>query len=77
MVQKLVEHVVKSLVSKPDLVSVACVTSGDKRLVQIRVAAHDLSRVIGSEGRMFRSIRAIATLTYASEVDDVVVDIVD
>lgn len=55
---KLVESVVKKLVDKPDKVVVNEVKTDDKVILQVLVAAGDLSKVIGSEGKVFRALKA-------------------
>jgi hypothetical protein len=58
MIMKLVESVVKKLVDKPDKVVVNEVKTDDKVILQVLVAAGDLSKVIGSEGKVFRALKA-------------------
>lgn len=55
---KLVESLVKKLVDKPDKVVVNEVKTDDKVILQVLVAAGDLSKVIGSEGKVFRALKA-------------------
>lgn len=62
MIKELVTYFVRKLVDKPDAVVVTEITTDDKYLVQIRVAPHDLGKVIGSEGRTFRALRAVVSL---------------
>jgi predicted RNA-binding protein YlqC (UPF0109 family) len=58
MVMKLVESLVKKLVDKPDKVVVNEVRTDDKVIIQVLVASGDLGRVIGSEGKIFRALKA-------------------
>lgn len=58
MIMKFVETVVKKLVDKPDKVVVNEVKTDDKVILQVLVAAGDLSKVIGSEGRVFKALKA-------------------
>lgn len=55
---KFVESVVKKLVDKPDKVVVNEVKTDDKVILQVLVAAGDLSKVIGNEGKVFRALKA-------------------
>jgi uncharacterized protein len=77
MLEKLVEYIVQNLVSKPEAVAVTGVEKEGKLVIQIRVAAEDVARVIGSEGRIFRAIRAVVMLIGAQQQKDVVVDIAE
>ena len=47
----LVEQIAKSLVNNPDQVSVTETGSDRTTVIELRVAADDLGRVIGKEGR--------------------------
>ena len=77
MLEKLVEHIVTSLVSKPEAVAISGIEKDGKFVIQIRVAAEDVARVIGSEGRIFRALRAVVMLIGAQQNKDVVVDIAE
>jgi hypothetical protein len=54
----LVEHIARALVDAPDQVSVSEV-GGEPTVIQLKVAANDLGRVIGKQGRTARSIRTL------------------
>ncbi len=54
-----VERIVKSLVGEPDLVEVTENSDGKNVRIEIRVAEHDMGRVIGREGRTVKAIRSI------------------
>ena len=53
--EKLVENIARSLVEKPDEVSVT--RNGDQ--IELRVAQADVGAVIGRQGRTARSLRTI------------------
>jgi hypothetical protein len=58
-VRKLVEEIVKALVDSPGEVAV-CANEGEQGMnLELRVAAADMGKVIGKQGRTARSIRAI------------------
>lgn len=77
MLLELVKFFVVKLVDKPALVSVKQVELENKSVIEIRVAPQDLSRVIGKEGRTFKSIKSLINGVSTSEsYKDVVVDIV-
>jgi predicted RNA-binding protein YlqC (UPF0109 family) len=75
MVQELLKHLVGQLVARPQAVTVEKVDNGEKTVVQVRVAAGDLARVIGSEGRTFRALRTLARVAAGDVALDVVVDV--
>ena len=77
MLEKLVEHIVSNLVSKPESVMVSSIERDGKFIIQVRVAPEDVARVIGSEGRVFRAIRAVVMLLGNQQQKDVVVDIAE
>ncbi len=57
--KELIELIAKSLVDKPEEVSVRQ-TEGEKTtIVELRVAQDDLGKVIGKQGRTARSMRTI------------------
>ncbi len=57
----LIEHMAKSLVDKPDEVTVETTEEAGGAAFKLRVAAGDLGRVIGKQGRTARSLRTILT----------------
>ncbi|HZW61964.1 MAG TPA: KH domain-containing protein [Candidatus Babeliales bacterium] len=61
MLKELVEHIVKTLVDKPELVSVSVTQEGLKHVIKIKVGELDLGRIIGKDGQTIRAIRALAS----------------
>ena len=57
--KQLVEDIAKALVDIPDEVSVQVVEGEQVTVLELRVAASDLGKVIGKQGRTARSIRTI------------------
>jgi predicted RNA-binding protein YlqC (UPF0109 family) len=57
--KQLVEDIAKALVDIPDEVVVREVTGEQVTVLELRVAAADLGKVIGKQGRTARSIRTI------------------
>jgi uncharacterized protein len=55
----LVEEIAKSLVDVPEQVSVREVEGEQVTVLELRVAASDLGKVIGKQGRTARSIRTL------------------
>ena len=58
-VRALVEEIAKALVDEPEQVSVQAVPEDQQTVIELRVAANDLGKVIGKQGRTARSIRTI------------------
>ncbi len=55
----LVEQIAKALVDEPDKVTVQAVDGEQVTVLELRVSADDLGKVIGKQGRTARSIRTI------------------
>ena len=55
----LVEDIAKALVDQPDQVSVQAVERDEATVLDLKVAAGDLGKVIGKQGRTARSIRTL------------------
>ncbi len=77
MVKELVEHLVASLVDKSAQVKVAEVQVDNKSVIQVHVAAQDLGRIVGGDGRMFRALRTIIHAVDPHKKWDLVVDIAE
>ncbi len=76
MIEKLIEYMVKQLVSQPTSVVVSAIESDTKCTVQIRVAPQDVARVIGSEGRILRSLRTLGGQIDAAKNREIVIEII-
>jgi uncharacterized protein len=57
--KELVELIAKSLVDRPDEVSVKEFEGEQKTVIELRVGDGDLGKVIGRQGRTARAIRSI------------------
>ena len=57
--KELIEMIAKALVDKPDEVVVRPIEGEQSTVLELRVAATDLGKVIGKQGRTARSIRTI------------------
>ncbi|MCP4681516.1 MAG: KH domain-containing protein [Desulfobacterales bacterium] len=55
----LIEYIAKSLVDKPDEVSVVEVEGEQTSVLELKVAKEDLGKVIGKQGRTARAMRTI------------------
>lgn len=65
--KELVEFIVKSLVDSPDEVRVDAVEDRSETTLELSVAADDMGRVIGKNGRVINSIRALVQVAAAKE----------
>lgn len=74
MVTRLIEHVVKNMVDHADQVTVSIGTSSEKTVITVMVAADDIKRVIGKEGRIIRCLRSLARALHPEGELDIVVD---
>ena len=54
-----VEKIISSLVGEPDAVEVDEFRDGKNVRIEVRVADHDMGRIIGREGRTVKAIRSI------------------
>lgn len=61
--KELVEYIAKSLVDKPDEVTVTEVEGDQTTVVELKVAKDDLGKVIGKQGKTARAIRTILSAT--------------
>lgn len=74
--KELLEYIVTKLVEKPEVVTINTIDTPDKSIIEILVAAHDIARVIGKEGRTFKALRMLVQVIDPHAYKDVVVDIV-
>ncbi|MGE0207279.1 MAG: KH domain-containing protein [Candidatus Babeliales bacterium] len=74
MIKQLVEHAIKELVDEPSKVNVQVFRDGQKTITEIRVAADDFKRVIGKDGRIIKSLRAMIGAVDGGD-NDIVIDI--
>lgn len=73
----LIEYLVKELATKPQAVSVSRIENENKILFQIHVSPHDLTRIIGGDGKIFRALKAIIQYYHPGQATDLVVDIAE
>jgi predicted RNA-binding protein YlqC (UPF0109 family) len=57
--KELIEYIAKSLVDKPEEVSVAELEGQQTSVIELKVAKEDLGKVIGKQGRTAMAIRII------------------
>ena len=75
--KELVEFIAKALVDNPDEVKVTEELSGKTKVVKLSVAKSDMGKVIGRQGRIAKSIRAVVKAAAMRDDEKVIVDIDD
>lgn len=73
--KELVEVIAKSLVEFPEDVIVTEKQSGKTTVLELKVAASDMGKVIGKQGRIAKAIRAVVKAAASKEDKKIVVDI--
>jgi uncharacterized protein len=73
----LIEYIAKSLVDDPAAVSVAAVEADKSTILELRVAADDIGKVIGKHGRIAKAMRTILSASASAAQKRVVLEILD
>lgn len=73
---ELVSAIAKSLVEHPEAVEVSEAQSNGTTVIQLKVAADDMGKVIGKQGRIAKAIRTVVKATATKANAKVVVEIV-
>ena len=71
--KELLEVIAKNLVDNPDKVSVSERQDGDALILELTVDSEDIGKVIGKQGRIAKSIRAVVKAAAVREDKKVVV----
>ena len=74
--KELVEVVAKALVDNPDDVVVTEKNEGRNTVIELHVAASDMGKVIGKQGRIAKAIRSVVKAASSKENKRVDVEIV-
>ena len=73
----LVEHIAKSLVTKPEEVSVTVANEDIKNInLEVRTAPDDMGKVIGKQGRIAKAMRTVLKAAATKEGKKANLDIV-
>jgi len=75
--KELLTYIVQSLVDKPDEVSVTERETGAETVFDVRVAAGDMGKVIGRQGRVVKEIRVLMKAVAQRKGKKVSVEILD
>lgn len=73
--KELVEVIAKALVDFPDEVVVTETESEKAIVIELKVAAADMGKVIGKQGRIAKAIRAVVKAAATKEEKKVIVEI--
>ena len=73
--KELVEVIAKALVDNPDEVVVTEKTEGKNTVLELHVAASDMGKVIGKQGRIAKAIRSVVKAAASREDRKVIVEI--
>jgi predicted RNA-binding protein YlqC (UPF0109 family) len=65
--EKLIALIARSLVDEPELVKVSRIDEEDGVTIELTVAAPDLGKVIGKQGRTARALRSLLGAAAAKE----------
>ena len=73
--KELVEVIAKALVDNPDEVVVTEKEEGKNVTIELHVAASDMGKVIGKQGRIAKAIRSVVKAAASKSDKKVIVDI--
>ena len=74
--EELVKTIALSLVDNPDEVSTQIIEKEGEPFVELKVAASDMGKVIGKQGRIAKAIRVVVKAAAAKENQNIGVEIV-
>lgn len=72
----LIEVIAKSLVKNPEQVSITQNEDGNMTVYELHVAAEDMGKVIGKQGRIAKALRTVVKAAATRENKKVMVEIV-
>ena len=73
--KELVEVIAKALVENPDEVAVTESVKDDEIVVELKVAASDMGKEIGKQGRIAKAIRSVVKAAASKDDKKVIVEI--
>ena len=73
--KELVEVIAKALVDNPDEVGVTETQKDEETVIELKVAAADMGKVIGKQGRIAKAIRSVVKAAASKEDKKVIVEI--
>lgn len=75
MLTSFVEYIVKSLVDKPELVTITQTEEGNRIVIGVKVSDDDVGRIIGKDGQTIRAIRSLAYAVRPTATD-IAIDVI-
>ena len=75
--KELITHIAKSLVDRPDLVTVLEVQGNQTTVLELTVAKEDLGKVIGKNGRTAQAMRTILSAVSSKIKKRTVLEIIE
>ena len=76
-INEMLTYIVGNLVENPEAIQVNVLENGKSITLQLRVAAEDMGRVIGRQGRIAKEIRTLIKAMGLRDDKRVMVDILD
>jgi predicted RNA-binding protein YlqC (UPF0109 family) len=77
MEKDLIEYITKSLVDDPASVNVSIIEGEKSTILELRVAADDIGKVIGKHGRIAKAMRTVLQAATAKTGRHTVLEILD
>ena len=74
--RELVEFIAKSLVDKPDAVSVTEVEGSQSLVIELKVAPEDMGKIIGKQGRIAKALRTLVKAAATKDNKRVIIEII-
>ena len=74
--EKVIEIIAKSLVDKPEAVSITQREEEDTVIYEVHVAPDDMGKIIGKQGRIAKAMRTVVKAAATRENKRVMVEIV-
>lgn len=74
--KRLVEIIAKALVNTPEQVNITEISDNGATVIELRVAAEDMGKIIGKQGRIAKAIRTVVKAAAIRENKKIIIEIV-